>query len=256
MDNTTSPASLITDSIGEPIQQTTTSEATTEDNQNQTAQVATEPLATKPSPSQEDNEVLTPEKRAELRAKLHASKEEALRLKREKEALEKQLQELIQSQGGDIPVNDADLAYFKALAKKAGIPFKEEVEQLKQEVWKQEQQEALTEFLKLHPEYNKPGDPASDNLWAKLTAELNTYRPPQNKTELKAYLEKAHKIIHLDEEALVQKGKALGYAEANLQEHAKRGSTSGSTATPQTSPSQTQQAIRQGFASVRPQYYQ
>ncbi len=212
------------------------------------------------SPPARDNEDLTPEKREELSAKLRASKDEALRLKAENEELEKKLlEQQSQPQPTDPAISDTDVQYFKAIAKKAGIPFREDVEKIQQTISSREQTEAFNGFLKTHPEYNRPGDPKSDVLWTKFTQEfqdLARYKRPESADEFKSLLHKVHKLTSIDETTLLAQGKALGYAQANIQEQAKiGGSASGVHKTPSKTLTPEQQKIKEGFASVRPEYF-
>jgi hypothetical protein len=222
-----------------------------EDNEEQTSPVAV--------PA--DNDVIAPEKREELSRKLHGSREEALRLKAEAERLAAENADLkarvqFQSQPEETPFSDQDVAVFKALAAKAGLAPREEVQAIRQERIQEQQQQHLNSFLSSHPEYNRPQNPQSDQLWQKLQSELALYRSPQTPEELKTFLERAHRSINNGGND-VERGKALGYAQANLQEQNRVGSaSSGGSSSPKNSKlSPDRQAIREGFASARPEYY-
>lgn len=217
-----------------------------EDNTTTPAQEEKEELT---SPSNEDNGGFTPEMVEAMQAKvtdqsqkLRASKEEALRLKQELETLRSQPQD------DALPVNEADVAALKALARAAGIPTREEMDALKQSHYRDIQEEGLNRFLSEHPEYK------ADQNWELIKGELEHYKTPTDPKEWYGLLNRAHKIIATD--GSFEKGQAMGMAKAKLQEQAQiGGGASGGSSTPKVKKTPDQQSVSEGFKAVRPQYY-
>lgn len=222
-----------------------------------TAQPADNTVVAAPVPT--DNADITPEKKEELSRKLHSSKEEALRLKAENERLaaEKEALEaaLVQRQQSNDPqVSEQEVEYLKVLGKKAGLAFVLDVEAIKQSTYKEKQQIEFDNFLAKHPELNKPGDAKSDELWGAFQGEIATYRQPNNAANWGKLFDKAYRTITWSEQSAIERGKALGYAQANITNQLGSGSLGGSSA-PVAPKSPERQAISEGFAAVRPQYY-
>lgn len=224
-----------------------------------TAQPVVNPVAQAPVPT--DNADITPEKKKELSRKLTSSKEEALRLKAENErlatekaALEAQI--LQRQQSGDPQVSEQEVEYLRQLGKKAGFAFIPDVEAIKQSSYKEKQQMEFESFMTKHPELNKAGDPKSDELWAAFQSEISTYRQPNNATEWGKLFDKAYRNLTWSEQNALDRGKALGYAQANMVNQSQLGSGSfGGSSAPVSPKSPERQAISEGFAAVRPQYY-
>lgn len=203
-----------------------------------------------PTPAKAENVVEDPEK-AELRAKverqsalLRASKDEALRLKKE---LEVRMAQPVQAQEDIQPVNSADVAAFKALARAAGIPLKEEIQQ---QTYTEKMETAKEKFLQEHPEYSKVGDEKSDQAWDRLKEELAQYKAPEDPQKWYSLLQKAHRDISSTPELQLEKGKSLGMAQANLNASLGGGS-SGAASTP-TKKKQTpeQRAVAEEFEKI------
>lgn len=217
-----------------------------------TQQPVVKDAGTPPAASADNGTPLSPEKKEEYSRLLNDSKAEALRLKAEVERLaaEKAQLEAKYSQPND--VSDQDVEILKQLGKKAGFAFQEDTQKIRQETYAEKQQAAVDEFLKTHPEYS-PGKPENDQRWNALRAELATYVSPTNGSDWKKYLEKGHKVLNTNDELTLERGKALGFAQANTAPSvggASSGSPSqGSGKTPE------RQAISEGFAAARPQYY-
>jgi hypothetical protein len=213
-----------------------------------------------------DNDV-APEKKEELSRKLHSSKEEALRLKAENERLAQEKLELeaklssMQSVNStvDTPVSEQDVAYLKALGKKAGFAFMQDVEKplqaIKQETYKERQQAQFNKFLETHPEYNKPGDEQSDRLFAAFSSELATYKEPTDVNQWNKLFEKAHRNISLNEQTLLNQGQALGQAKQNIAARAGGMSYGGNSVSMTQNLSPEQQESHEGFANAFPQYF-
>lgn len=227
-----------------------------------TAQPVVNQVAQTPAPA--DNVEITPEKREELSRKLDASKEEALRLKaeneqlaREKADLEASIAQRQQSTNEPVQVNEQDVAYFRELGKKAGFAFAPDVEAIKQQSYKEKQQVAFENFMAKHPELNKKGDPQSDKLWNVFQSKLAWFQPPSNPTEWGDRFEDAYRITTWSEQQALERGKALGYAQANIANNSQLGSGSlgGSSAPRAQNLSPERQAVSEGFASVVPHYY-
>jgi len=184
------------------------------------------------------------EKDREKSRLLDASKTEALRLKKLNEELQAKASD-------DAPkLNDSDIELFKQYAKKAGLPFKEDLIAQQQQLYGERQQEALNKFLEEHPEY-KPVNDKGNKKWNVLLAEYDTYKAPQNPKDVLNLLKKAHK--NTNPEDSLEKGKALGMAQANIQEQTKLGGTSGAASTPKKKRTPEQQAARDHFKSLRPE---
>ena len=202
-----------------------------------------------------DNGEILPAKREDLSRKLHGSREEALRLKSENDRLKAELDQARMtpqpSPDEDISLTERDVAVFKALAAKAGLAPREEVLAIREERHQELQQQHLDVFLAEHPEYNKPNDPQSDQLWQRLQGELADYRKPSSPAEFKQFLTRAHRSLSFNEGREVERGKALGYAQANLQEQSRMGGAShgGSSAPKNPKLDPQRQAVRDLFAN-------
>ena len=190
------------------------------------------------------------QKIADQARKLDGSKEEALRLKK----LNEELQAKIAEKPDDSPkLNESDIELFKQYAKKAGIPFKEEIAALQQQQIKEKQQEAIDRFVEEFPEY-KPENDKDNQKWTILKEEFLTYKTPTNPKDIYRLLKKAHGIINPTDS--LEKGKALGMAQAKLNEQAQLGGSSGVASTPNKKRTPEQQAARAEFEKIRPEIKQ
>lgn len=204
-------------------------------------------------PSQEENPL---EKKIQDQARhLNASKAEAIRLKQENEALKAAFQG---SQTPKVPqqsieVDPEELETFKKFVAAAGIPTQAEIQQIKSERYKEQQDVALSKFLDEHPEYKKDND-VDDSSWSTLVEELSQYKQPTNPSDWYKLLNKAHRSINSSSE--LERGKALGIAQANMQEERKMASMSGSQpAKPSKKLTPDQKAAQDAFASIRPNVF-
>ena len=219
--------------------------------------------------------VIPKEKLEDYKRKLTGSKAEALRLKAENERLTAEHARLVaeaeaarsgQSQSYGFTgyqSTPAEIALFKQLAAQAGVPLKEELAQAQavQDTarYNEVSNQQLQDFLTRHPEYANPGDPNSDNLWIQLDATLKEFNKPAKAEDYGKLLEKAHKLVKSDDiDMAIEKGKALGLAQATIAERGKigglGGGSSGGTRAP-VKKSPEKQSIEEGFASVRPNYF-
>lgn len=223
------------------------------------------------SPSEEEKETIEPEEKEpaedpkdrkikEQAAALRGSKEEALRLKREKEELELRLQQHPQSSlKGDetqYPVTDAELAAFNAYAKKLGYVTRDEIETVRQDLYRRDEKTSLERFYQKYPEY-APENDSDDSKFGVLKEHIaNWYKAPKDPSKWYDVLVKAHNDLAKDDNISQKKGEALGMAKANLRDQSRLGSaSSGGTSTPKLKLSPEQQKIRDGFKAVRPEYY-
>jgi hypothetical protein len=188
---------------------------------------------------------------AELEAKvarqstlLRASKDEALKLKNERDALKAQP---VQTQSDDPQVTPADVAAFKALARAAGIPLNEE---LQQQIYSKESESAKERFIKEFPEYGQVGDEKSDAAWDKLMAEAGQYKVPEDPSKWYDILKKAHKDISSTPELQLEKGKSLGMAQANLNASLGGGSSGASASAPKKKQTPEQKAVADEFDKI------
>lgn len=204
-------------------------------------------IVEQPAPSEEDNAVreiepkveeVDPSKEERYKQQLQGSKEEALRWMTEAQKAKKEFEEYklsLQKPTDDAPVSPEDLAAFNAIGKKLGFVTKQEIEQDTQiKTYKQMQDESLNNFLKEHPEYNKPGDADSDKRWTELQQELSYYNtaPADPKTWYNI-LNKAHRNLNTNPDLERVKGEALGMAKAKLAEQTRMGGGgSGEVSTP------------------------
>ena len=175
------------------------------------------------------------------KSKLSGSKAEALRLKDEKEQLKTRLEELENKLEPPAQVDETDVEIVKKLAKKAGFISQEELnkqlDKVKSNFQKKEQEEAIDKFYVEYPEYN-PDNDKDNKKWEGLMKEFGTYKLP-NEARSGSYLnllKKAHKSISPDNS--LEKGRALGHAEANLGDHAKLGGSSSSSPDGKRTPAQ------------------
>lgn len=190
----------------------------------------------------------------DYKRKLVGSTEEALRLKAENEALKTQLQTAPKAQTGRF--DDSDIQAFRELADAAGYIPKGQIVTQEQAVT-EKKQEVLNNFITSHPEYSKPGDKSSDVMWGSLIGEISDYIPAATPAAFAKQLEKAHRLVSSTSSADLEKGKALGLAEANLRGQGGQGNGSlgGSSQPSQVKKTPERQFISEGFASVLPQYY-
>lgn len=173
------------------------------------------------------------EKEERWQQQLQGSKAEALRLRTELEELKSMQASMKEKTDADIPISDADLAAFNALAKKLGFVTKQELERDNQVRTNQQiQSEAISRFVTEHPEYSKIGDPESDKKWEKLNKELFLYHN-LNPALLYENLTRVHTHMTRGTEVAQARGESLGMAKANLAEQAKIGSrASGAASAP------------------------
>lgn len=206
-------------------------------------------------PQKEENLITIPaDKLIDYKRKLTGSKEEAMRLKAEKERLEAELESLKNPQEL-AQYSQQDVDDLRRLAKLAGIPLKEDQEKQQREVYEQEKQEAVKAFLEKHPEYTAIGDIRSDEMWESLEGEISMYVQPQKGKDYLTLLEKAHRQIHYDPTIERERGKALGMAQAKLQEQTTIGGSSAKTSASSKKVPQAKQDIMAGFAAVRPEAF-
>lgn len=185
-------------------------------------------------PAEADNDEETPPKQQELKQKLTASKNEALKLKAERDRLQTELSKISKqkSQGKTPSISSEDADQIKETLKSMGVAFKGEVVE-KQEVYQEKVQSKIDQFTKEFPEYNKPGDADSDAKWQELQSEFSLYRTPKSPEETYQFLKRAHDDIkrRTEVDSTFERGKSLGYAKANLADKASvGGSGSGSPA--------------------------
>lgn len=208
---------------------------------------------------------LPQEKVDDWKRKLSGSRAEAMRLKAQAERLAEEKAKLAaeleaartgQAQTVNYTPTPEEIALFRQLAQQAGVPTQQDIEAIRQAEWNKEQQLAVDEFLKDHPEYNRPGDEESDAAWEEIKAEVKSYKTPQNPREYLALLRKAHKVVAYDPQADLERGVALGVAQANLKEQGKLGGGGGSTKhEPQKKVPAEKKAVMDGFKSVRPEAF-
>lgn len=190
----------------------------------------------------------------DYKRKYVGSTEEALRLKAENEELKAQLS---QPKAQTVQVPEDQVEAFKILAAAAGYAPKTEVI-TREDVATEKKQEALNSFIAQHPEYGKAGDPESEKQWASLVTEISEYRPAATPAEFARQLAKAHKMLESSKTDDLTRGKALGFAEANLRNQNSQGSGSfGGNSQPSQANkiSPERQEVSEGFASVLPNYY-
>lgn len=228
---------------------------------------ADKPAEQQPQTAPKNEEVLTPEMREELRRNLNASKEEALRLKKENEELKKvtsapaktQIDETYQPSETELEVFERLLAAREAKRiqqEEARKAQEEKAFQESQMAYQVGQTEAINKFLEEYPEYNKPGDANSDQLWKELEDKVQELPLPRNPKDFQKLLVKAHQELMNKGDSALERGKALGFAQANLQEQAKLGggSSGGSSAPTKKKRSPEQQAVLDELFELRPQY--
>ena len=209
------------------------------------------------APQPQDN-ALPPQKKEEYSRLLHSSKEEALRLKRENEQLKVQVEAMksVKPEEDQFTPEENDIQVFKKLAQAAGVPIGEDWQQIKEMDYKRDQEAAKEKFLERYPEYSRVGDPASDEKWEKLMEEVALYAIPEKGKQWAKILEKAHSGINVNQETALERGKALGYAQANLSEQAKLGGGGGGGASaPAKKLSKEKQEIVDGFTQAAPKYF-
>lgn len=107
--------------------------------------------------------------------------------------LEGKIQQLESRLDGEIDLNEGDIATFEKLVAKKGLVTREELDKMKGEQIASSQQElqnqAVTEFLKDHSEYDK------DEEWSKVQKEFQQYRTPTNLQGYRNLLNKIHKEL-------------------------------------------------------------
>ena len=178
--------------------------------------------------------------------KLTASKDEALRLKALTEKLEA---ERVAVKDDSPQLNPSDIEVFKKYAKAAGIPFKEDLNQFSKSQYQDKQQESIDKFLEEYPEY-KPENDIDNSKWDSLKQELATYKAPENPKDWYSLMKKSHRLVSPDNS--LEKGKALGLAQANIKEQAKIGGSSGTASAPKGKQTPEQMAAREQFEKLRP----
>lgn len=222
-------------------------------------------IVEQPPVKAENGIVLSPEKLEDYKRKLSGSKDEALRfraenerLSAEKARLEAEINAFKTGQGQTFghtyqPTPD-ELQIFKTIAKQAGVPLREELDQIKSGEEERQKNEVVNAFISKFPEYGKIGDPQSDALWEELTEELGNYVPPKDVKQWGKLLEKAHKVLRYDPSTALERGKALGMAQATLKGQATVGGSGGGGSAPAPK-SKAKTAIEQGFAQIRPEIF-
>ncbi len=107
-----------------------------------------------------------------------------------------------------------------------------------------------------YPEYARIGDVNSDELWETLESNVKNYVNPPRGRDFLAILEREHKLLHFNPEIERERGKALGMAQAKVQDQTTiGGGGSGKSQAPTKKVPQQKQAVMDGFASVRPQAF-
>jgi len=202
-----------------------------------------EPVEDNPEP---DRLNALEQKIAELEARdtdksrlLTASKDEALRLKAENETLKATPQD-------ESSLSEQEL--FDNYLKKSQL-FNSQIDSVHKTTYEQKRDELKDKFLEKHPEY-KPENDTGDKNWNALLEEINDYKIPKNPSDWGKLLRKAHKNIN---DNSLEKGKALGMAQANLNEQAKLGGGSSGGSSPKTKRTPEQQAVRDQFKTLRPE---
>lgn len=112
--------------------------------------------------------------------------------------------------------------------------------------------EEKDKFLDAHPEY-KPENDKDNSKWNALIGEISTYKAPANASDWGKLLKKAHNAIQPNND--LEKGKALGMAQANLAQQAKLGGGS-SVSTERKKRTPEQEAAREEFKKARPEYFE
>ena len=182
-------------------------------------------------------------KDAEKTRLLGSSKNEALRLKSELDALKKEAkakptEELSEQELFDQFLSNSEL-------------FQEKLSKVKQEKYNDIMEAQKDEFLKTHPEY-LPENDKDNSKWDSLLGELRDYTIPKDPKDWGKRLLKAHKNITPDNS--LEKAKALAMAQANIDEQAKLGGGAGGS-TPAKKLTPEQQEVSEGFRTLRPDYY-
>jgi hypothetical protein len=221
--------------VVDPVEENSTPEAPAEEEQAPTSEETPETEPEDNGEAEDQEPAPSDDKEERWKQQLQGSKAEALRLKSELDELKTMKETIEEKTDADIPITDADLAAFNALAKKLGFVTKKEIERDNQvRTYSQTQEDSLNKFLSEHPEYNKIGDGDSDKKWTELQQELTLYnsRPTDPKTWYKI-LKRAHNNLNNNSELAKAKGESLGMAKANLAEQAKTGNRAlGGVSTP------------------------
>lgn len=187
-----------------------------------------------PPVQETDNREEETTKAQEWQQKLTASKQEALRLKAERDELKLQLEknskQIAKGKKPDLDPEEAE--NIKATLQNLGVAFTENVESVKQTMYQEKIQHNIDKFTKQFPEYGKIGDSESDGKWTALQEEFNLFRKPNSPEEYYLLLQRAHENMTArgERSKAFERGKNLGYAKANLAEKATLGSK-GSSAT-------------------------
>lgn len=207
-----------------------------------------------PTPPEKDNVAELEAKIALQSQKLAGSKAEALNLKSQLEAMKAEVEQLKAKAEPAQEVSKDDVELFKAFARQAGVPLKEDIEAIKADSDHRMRDEATAKFLEEYPEY-KPENDTDNSKWETLINEYALYRNPTtpNTKSYLTLLKKAHKAISPDNSLI--KGKALGMAEAKLSEQAQLGGSGGVTTIKKTKRTPEQEAYREQFAKLRPDYF-
>lgn len=132
------------------------------------------------------------------------SKEEATKAKAELETTKAKLTELEKNskKADEIELSDEDTKKFEAFMKQKGVVTQAEMETEKARIFNESiktvENQAVTEFLEKHPEYDK------DEEWKKVEAEFALYRTPTNITGFRALLARIHKDLSKDSDETVR----------------------------------------------------
>ena len=142
------------------------------------------------------------------------------------EKLEKDLEDLKKSKAndkggdddGEVVLNPADQKKLEAWAKKQGFVTKEEMDAQKAEIFnaslKGIESQAIDEFLKQHPQYDK------DEEWAKVKEQFDLYKTPTSLSGYRQLLSKIHKELNPEDagakaRAEIETKKRLGFGGGN-----------------------------------------
>lgn len=122
-----------------------------------------------------------------------AAEDKATEIATKYEELEKKFKEK-EDIDDDDDLSPEERKKFNAFAKKSGFvtekDLKQEAAKSQTELAKSIENQAVTEFLEKHPEYDK------DEEWQKVMEEFNLYRTPTTLTGYRALLDRVHKSIN------------------------------------------------------------
>lgn len=135
---------------------------------------------------------------ATYRDESQASKKEAAELKTKVETLEATIKAASDDRGGDddekVKLNPEDQKRLEAWAKEQGFVTQKELEVEKSKIYgdtlKNIETQAVDEFLKSHPEYDK------DEEWKKIADQFTLYKQPTSLAAYRTLLNKIHKDLN------------------------------------------------------------